>query len=129
MAIDVLSRPDSVPIIVGDESEVSAIRRVTSTPDGAMWLFLEGQEIALSDPASENLRTASHLLLVGITDAENITTARRVKIDNIESGEDLSRDQRRALSKALSLDAGAPGEFYTEALAEFWRTYPELSAA
>ena len=130
MAIDVLSRSGAVPIIVGDDAEISEIRAVNTDPDGAVCLLLDDQEVPLSDPACENLRTATHLLLVGITGADNITTARRVRIDNIsEGGEELSRDQRRTLGKALSLGAGGSQEFQAGALDEFWQTYPELSAA
>ena len=129
MAIDVLSDPGSAPIIVGDESDMLDLQGVSSDPEGQYHLLMNGQIVALSSPASENFRTAKHLLLVNVT-GEKVVSARKVRIDNLDDGRNLSDDQCRALAKALTLSAGAASrEFFTEALAEFRRTYPELAAA
>ena len=128
MAIDVLSDPGSAPIIVGDVADMSDLQAVTHDAEGRFHLRLNGHEVALSLPASDNFRTAANLLLVSVA-GDQVSGARRVRIDNLDAGEDLSADQCAALAKALSLGVGSPGEFQTEALAEFRRMNPELAAA
>ena len=128
MAIDVLSDQDSAPIIVGDVVDMSDLQGITCDPEGCFYLHLNGQKVALSAPASENFRMAGKLLLVSISEGQ-ISKARKVRIDNLDAGEDLTADQREALTRALSLGVQAPRQFQTEALAEFRRTNPELTAA
>lgn len=127
--IDVLSDGETVPIIVGDDAEMSELQGVNRDPEGRFHLVLNGQQVALSEPASENFRTAKHLLLVRVTPGDEIATARKVRIDRLDDGQDLSADQRHALAKALTLSGGSPREFSNNALDDFRRTYPDLVAA
>ena len=129
MAIDVLSDPGTAPIIVGDAADMSDLQAVTSDSEGRFHLRLDGYEVALSSPASDNFRLAKHLLLVSL-DGDQVLAARRVRLDNIEDGKDLSADQCEALAKALTLTSDPESrEFYNAAIADFKSRYPDLAAA
>ena len=128
MAIDVLSHANTAPIIVGDVGEMSDLQGVGSE-GGAFHLVMAGpngtHNVPLSPGANENFSTAKHMLLVCIS-GDQITTARRVSISNLNDGHDLSAEQRRDLAKGLSLPSR---EFRSAALAEFRESNPELVAA
>ena len=129
MAIDVLSDGTCAPIIVGDDADMSELEGVSTDDGGRFHLSINGQQVALSAPASKNFVNAKHILLVKLGPSEEIVAAHRVRIDNLLDGQDLSEDQRRAIAKALSLQSGSPRAFHTVALEEFRHTYPELNAA
>ena len=133
MAINVLSDPGSAPIIVGDESDMLDLQAVSSNPEGQYHLLMNGQIVALSSPASENFRTAKHLLLVHL-EGDRVTRARKVRIDDIEDGSELTPEQCNALGEALTLteredDESGDRKFYNAAITEFKTRYPELAAA
>jgi hypothetical protein len=133
MVINVLSDPGSAPIIVGDAADMPDLQAVGDDPAGRVHLVMKGHKVDLSEPASENFRMAKHLLLVDV-EGDQVIRARKVRIDNIEDGAELTTDQCNALGKALTLaaredDDTGSRKFFTEALAEFRRTYPELAAA
>lgn len=129
MAIDVLSEPGSAPIIVGDELDMSELQGIGSNSKGRFHLLMDGQEVTLSEPASENFRTTRHVLLVNI-EGQKVIRARRVRMDNLADGCELSADQCEALAKALTLTSDAASrEFYNAAIAAFKSRYPDIAAA
>lgn len=129
MGIDVLSQEHTSPIIVGDEAEMIDLESVGTDGDGRFHLVMAGKPVPLSPEASTNFATAKHLLLVNVTPTDEISSARKVRIDNLSDGHDLTSDQRRHLAAALTLGGGSPRQFRTAALAEFSSSYPDIAAA
>lgn len=129
MTIDVLSQEKTNPIIVGDEEEMTDLESVSIDANGRFHLVMSGKPVSLSPEASTNFATAKHLLLVNINTADEISSARKVRIDNLSDGHDLSPDQCRDLAAALSLGSGSPRQFRTAALAKFSSSYPDIAAA
>lgn len=128
MTIDVLSYAGFTPIIVGDSVDMTDLQAVGRDEDSHFHLVMDGQKVPLSSEANINFATAKHLLVVSLSPSDQITAARKVRLDDLDDGQELSADQRDALAKALSLGQGSERKFYTEALAEFRRTYPDLAA-
>ena len=129
MSIDVLSDPGTAPIIVGDEPDMSDLQGVGTDDKGQYHLLMNGRQVALSAPASENFRMAEHLLLVNLA-GEKVASARRVRMDDFNDSQVLSESQCNALAEALTLTSDpASREFYNDAIASFKNNYPDLAAA
>jgi hypothetical protein len=110
MAIDVLSRPNCIPIIVGDEADMADVVGVGTGAKGEAHLVMSNdqgktQKVPLSPKASENFMTVDHVLLVSLTPDDQIASAYKMPMNNAD-GEMQALDEPQIKELAEALVAG-----------------------
>ena len=106
MAIDVLSRENCVPIVVGDEADMADVVGV-GTSGGTAHLVMTNEngkthKVALSPQASKNFATTDYVLLVALTPDDEIASAYKMPINNADMPmEALEEPQIKELAEAL----------------------------
>ena len=88
MAIDVLSRDNCVPIIVGDEEDMADVVGV-STAGGGVHLMMTDEsgktvKLPMSTQASKNFGKNEYALLVALTATDEIASAYLTPINNAD---------------------------------------------
>ncbi len=107
MAIDVLSRPNCIPIIVGDEADMADVVGVGTSGKGDAHLVMTNEQgkthkVPLSAQASKNFTTVSHVLLVSLTPDDQIASAYKMPMNNADGEmEALDEPQIKELAEAL----------------------------
>ena len=106
MAIDVLSRPNCIPIIVGDETDMADVIAVNINAGEAHLVMSNDQgqmqKVPLSAQASKNFVTVDHVLLVALTADDQIASAYKMKINSPQDEvEYLDEPAIKQLAEAL----------------------------
>jgi hypothetical protein len=106
MAIDVLSRENCIPIVVGDEADMADVVGV-GTAGGAAHLIMTNEDgkthkVALSPQAAKNFATSEYVLLVSLTPEDEIASAYKMPINDPDKPmEALDEPQIKELAEAL----------------------------
>ena len=106
MAIDILSRENCIPIIVGDEADMADVVGIGTTK-GVAHLIMTDEEgktrkEALSPQAAKNFTGAQYVLLVSLTPEDEIASAYKMPIDDPNKEmEALDEPQIKELAETL----------------------------
>ena len=110
MAIDVLSRANCIPIVVGDEADMADVVGVGTTTKGEAHLVMTNEQgkthkVPLSARASRDFSTSTHVLLVSLTPDDQIASAYKMPMNNAD-GEMEALDEKQIKELAEALVAG-----------------------